>query len=189
MNILIIEDELPAARRLKALLNKNNPDYKVLDVIDSAQHAITWFKTFNSPDLAFMDIQLADGISFEIFESISVDCPVIFTTAYDQYAIKAFKHNSVDYLLKPINQEDLDASLEKFKKYHLYPTQQINYAQVNEVLQRMSFKQPYRSRFLVKKGEQLLYISIDETAYFLLRKTASLSLSPRTINATSSIIL
>jgi len=166
MKVLIIEDELPAARRLKSILSKINPDYEILDVIDSAQHAIKWFNTFSSPDLVFMDIQLADGISFEIFEAVSIECPVIFTTAYDQYAIKAFKHNSVDYLLKPITQEDLSSSIEKFQKYHTQGEKETNYAKINEVIQRLSSKKNYRSRFLIKKGEQLLYVSIDEVAYF-----------------------
>ncbi len=166
MKVLIIEDELPAARRLKSLLNKVSPKNEVLDVIDSSEHAITWFKNFAAPDLTFMDIQLADGISFEIFEAVTIDCPVIFTTAYDQYAIQAFKHNSVDYLLKPINEEDLKASLDKFTKYHVPNESSVDYAQINHVIQRLSLQKPFRSRFLIKKGEQLLYVSTDDVAYF-----------------------
>ena len=116
MQILIIEDEPRAARQLQQLLASCNFDHILLDTIDTVEDATRWFRKRIDVDLVFMDIQLADGLSFEIFQKIEVTTPIIFTTAFDQYAIQAFKVNSVDYLLKPIQQEDLKAALDKFTR-------------------------------------------------------------------------
>src|SRR5665647_268558 len=113
--VLIIEDEKPAADWLKQLTLKFDHQISVLAVIDSVSGAVEWFQQHPVPDLVFMDIQLADGLSFEIFERVKVLCPVIFTTAYEEYAIKAFKVNSVDYLLKPIAFNELEAAFQKFE--------------------------------------------------------------------------
>ena len=113
MKILIIEDEAPAFRRLQRILEELRPEMEILDVIDSVEESVKWLRNHQQPDLIFMDIQLADGISFDIFKEIKVTAPVIFTTAYDEYTLKAFKVNSIDYLLKPINKELLKDSLEK----------------------------------------------------------------------------
>ena len=116
MQILIIEDEQRASNQLQRLLQQSDYNFQVLEVIDSVEDAVLWFRGNPMPDLVFMDIQLADGLSFEIFQKLEVTAPIIFTTAFDQYAIQAFKVNSVDYLLKPIQEGDLNAALQKFKK-------------------------------------------------------------------------
>src|SRR3954470_7138420 len=118
MNILILEDEEPAAQRLSKLLQEAEPSAKVLDILVSVKSAVTWLKQNPSPDLILMDINLADGLSFEIFSQTQVDTPVIFITAYDQYAVQAFKVNSVEYLLKPVKKEELLNAITKFKKFY-----------------------------------------------------------------------
>ncbi|MEM0933574.1 MAG: response regulator, partial [Bacteroidota bacterium] len=116
MQVLIIEDEVRAANQLQKLLQNVQFDYQLLGVLDTIEESVDWFKNNKAPDLVFMDIQLADGLSFEIFQKVQIQCPIIFTTAFDQYAIRAFKVNSVDYLLKPVQQEDLQQALDKFKR-------------------------------------------------------------------------
>ena len=114
MNILIIEDEKPAARRLNRMLE--SLDMKINAMLHSVEESLNWFQNNEHPDLIFLDIQLSDGLSFEIFESIDVKSAIIFTTAYDEYALQAFKLNSIDYLLKPIDSEDLEVAVTKFKE-------------------------------------------------------------------------
>ena len=123
MKALIIEDEKAAVRNLKALLKEVAPDTEVTEVLDSVTDSVAWFESNHAPDVVFMDIHLADGSSFEIFEHVRIDCPIIFTTAYDEYALRAFKVNSVDYLLKPIGATDLQRALDKFKTLHHTPDQ------------------------------------------------------------------
>lgn len=118
MKVLIIEDERPAAHKLIRLLEEADKQIEVIGVLGSIEHAINWLAGNPAPELIFMDIQLEDGISFEIFETCKIQTPVIFTTAYDEYALKAFKVNSVDYLLKPIAPDALNAALEKFNTFH-----------------------------------------------------------------------
>ncbi len=170
MKILIIEDEAPAFRRLQQLVLEVIPEAEIVDVIDTVQDSVTWFKTQATPELIFMDIQLADGLSFEIFEETEVNCPVIFTTAFDEYTLKAFKVNSIDYLLKPVKKEELANSLQKLQKLKstLSNSNESDHKPViAELLQ--AFKQnnnPYKSRFLVKLGERLISLSEEEIAYF-----------------------
>lgn len=123
MKALIIEDEKAAVRNLKALLKEVAPDTEVTEVLDSVTDSVAWFESNPAPDVVFMDIHLADGSSFEIFEHVRIDCPIIFTTAYDEYALRAFKVNSVDYLLKPIGAADLQRALDKLKTLHHTPDQ------------------------------------------------------------------
>ena len=111
MKILIIEDEAPAFRRLQQLIQEVIAGAEIIDVIDTVQDSVSWIKSHPTPDLIFMDIQLADGLSFEIFNEIEVNCPVIFTTAFDEYTLRAFKVNSIDYLLKPIRKEELEKGI------------------------------------------------------------------------------
>ena len=120
MRILIIEDEQPASTRLKKLLLEAEPEAIILDEIVSVKSAVDWFKNHSQPDLVFMDIHLSDGNSFDIFELVNITAPVIFITAYDEFALKAFKVNSVEYLLKPVKQEELVGALNKFKTCLLY---------------------------------------------------------------------
>jgi two-component SAPR family response regulator len=115
MKVLVVEDEKSAAKRLQALLKDINPDIEIIGTIDTVKGTAAWFGKNTAPDLLFLDIQLADGLSFDIFEQAEISCPVIFTTAYDQYALKAFEVYSIDYLLKPIDKKKLLRSLDKFK--------------------------------------------------------------------------
>ncbi|HEY5826321.1 MAG TPA: response regulator, partial [Cyclobacteriaceae bacterium] len=115
MNIVIIEDEIQTARDLRESLERLRPDFQVKAVIDSIESAMAWFSINESPDLIFSDIQLGDGLSFEIFKQITITCPVIFCTAFDEYAVQAFKNNGIDYLLKPVSDKDLASTLEKME--------------------------------------------------------------------------
>ncbi len=161
MKVLVIEDEKLAAERLIDLIEKFNPDYHVVERIDSVESAITWFKTHDPPDLIFLDIHLADGNSFEIFEEVEITSPIIFSTAYDQYAVQAFKVNSVDYLLKPIEQADLYAALIKFEKQQMSHNMAVN---LDELVR--SFTKTYRSRFVIKVGEHLHAVEVDDIHFF-----------------------
>lgn len=167
MNVVIIEDELPAVRRLKKLLKDVEPGITVQACLDSAVTAIDWFATHSSPDLVFMDIQLSDGLSFEIFEKVKLECPVIFITAYGEYAIQAFKVNSVDYLLKPIDGLELAHSLEKFKKQRSQNVSQVPSLDMQILLHTLKEQHPsYRSRFLVTIKDRFVSIPVNEILYF-----------------------
>ena len=167
MRVLIIEDELPAARRMKDLVMKACPGCEILAVLDSVDSTIKWLSTFPSPDLMLMDIHLADGMSFDIFENKSVDCPIIFTTAYDQYMLKAFKVNSIDYLLKPVALEDLQNAIEKYER--LFASNSSQPSDLDKLASFISTMMPsktYKKGFLVKQGGGLLHVSVEEVAYF-----------------------
>ena len=166
MTILIIEDEEPAFRRLQKMLKELEPNHTMLNQIVSVSSAIKWFKENDAPDLIISDIQLSDGISFEIFKQVDIKCPIIFTTAYDQYAIEAFKVNSIDYLLKPVKKEELEKAVTKFK--NLIPTTSAPAIDINKLLQSL---QPasgtdYKKRFVVRYGEHIKTIDIEEVVYF-----------------------
>jgi DNA-binding LytR/AlgR family response regulator len=165
MTILIIEDEDPAFRRLQKMLKELEPDHTLLNQIVSVSSAVKWFKENDAPDLIISDIQLSDGISFEIFKQVNIKCPVIFTTAYDQYAIEAFKVNSIDYLLKPVKKEELEKAVTKFK--NMAPAAASPAIDINKLLQSL---QPagtdYKKRFVVRYGEHIKTIDIEEVVYF-----------------------
>ena len=164
LKVLIIEDEGAAAARLTKLVMRAIPDAEIVEVLDSVDTSVKWLQKFQHPDLIFMDIQLADGISFSIFKSVEIQTPVIFTTAFDQYTLKAFKVNSIDYLLKPIDPEELEKAIQKFQ------TLRQGYnpldSSVIESIKKSLTSQSYKERFLVKNGKQLKYIPIDQIAYF-----------------------
>jgi DNA-binding LytR/AlgR family response regulator len=164
--ILIIEDEKPAAEWLQQLISKLDLEISILGVIDSVRGAIEWFRQNSAPDLVFMDIQLADGLSFEIFEQLKVPCPVIFTTAYEEYAIKAFKVNSIDYLLKPIAFDELESAFQKFlnqaKKEET--VQPVTLDLLNKV--REMLRKQYKTRFVIKVGEHLKSIPVEDIQFF-----------------------
>lgn len=164
--VLIIEDEKPAAEWLQQLILKLGYDIKIAAVIDSVRGATDWFRENPAPDLVFMDIQLADGLSFEIFEQVKVPCPVIFTTAYEEYAVKAFKVNSVDYLLKPIAFDELEAAFQKFgnqvKKEEA--VQPVTLDLLNKV--REMLRKQYKTRFVIKVGEHLKSIPVEDIQFF-----------------------
>ena len=129
MNIILIEDEKPAADKLQKALQKINNKIHILAVLKSVQESVLWFSTNPAPDLIFMDIELTDGTSMSIFDAVSIPCPVIFTTAYDEYWQAAFEHNSIDYLLKPIREEKLESDLEKYEKLKkFFEKNNINYS-------------------------------------------------------------
>ncbi len=165
MTCLIIEDEKIAAERLKNLILKYDEQIEILDVIQSVQNSVEWFNHHAPPDLVFLDIQLADGLSFEIFEKTVVSSPVIFTTAYEEYTLKAFKVNSIDYLLKPIAYDDLKGAVDKFKNS---PFNQRIFRYPQEVFDRVlkSFTKEYKSKFVFKVGDHLKMISVDEVCCF-----------------------
>jgi len=160
MRILLIEDEGPAARQLSKLLLAAKPDARILDTLDSVESAVRWLRTFPAPDLVFMDIQIADGLSFDIFRQVDVTAPVIFTTAFDHYAVQAFKVNAVDYLLKPIDPEDLQRALEKIEKQRNAPVFDV------KILSNLFKKETYKERFLVKTGQQLAFLTTTDVAFF-----------------------
>jgi len=164
--VLIIEDEKPAAEWLRKLILKVNPEISVLSVIDSVSGAVEWFRQNPAPDLVFLDIQLADGLSFEIFERVKVPCPVIFTTAYEEYAIKAFKVNSVDYLLKPIAFDELESAIQKFgnQVQHAESAPSVTIELLNHV--REMLRKQYKTRFVIKVGEHLKSIPVEDILFF-----------------------
>ncbi len=169
LKVLIIEDEPFAQQELKRLLSNIPKEIEVLDCIDSVEESIEWFQEKKHPDLVFMDIQLSDGLSFEIFKSIKINAPVIFTTAFDEYAIRAFKVNSIDYLLKPIEPLQLEAALNKFDEIRNQYTgreSNISLSQLEQILQYSKTKAEYKTRFIAKVGDQIKYIKTEDIAYF-----------------------
>lgn len=164
MKVLIIEDEIPAAKQLKKLLQKALLNIEILAVLDSIESAVKWLKIpTDEAALIFMDIQLADGLSFDIFKQVEVKTPVIFTTAFDQYTLKAFKVNSIDYLLKPIDPDALQDALQKYQQFYL-PKEAINYSQLLQTIQQQA--PVYKQRFLIKSGQELRFVSTAEIQYF-----------------------
>lgn len=160
MRVLLIEDELPAARQLSKLILQSRPSYQLLETLDSVESAVKWFRTFPSPDLVFMDIQIADGLSFDIFRQAEVKSPVIFTTAFDQYAVQAFKVNAVDYLLKPVDPEDLTKALDRFESRRMNATLDLN------TLSKFFQPESYKERFLVKNGQHFTFLQTSDVAFF-----------------------
>ncbi|SFC98035.1 LytR/AlgR family response regulator transcription factor [Flavobacterium phragmitis] len=168
MITLIIEDEKPAARLLQRKLEKL--DVKVETMLHSVEESIEWFENNPHPDLIFLDIQLSDGLSFEIFEKIDIKSAIIFTTAYDEYALKAFKLNSIDYLLKPIDEDDLETAVSKFKtrmpKAEAETSNlQLDFEQIRQMLSN-PFEKTYKKRFTVKIGQHLKVITTEEIECF-----------------------
>ncbi|MEM7374294.1 MAG: LytTR family DNA-binding domain-containing protein [Bacteroidota bacterium] len=162
-SVLIIEDEELAAKRLIRLLKELAPDMNVLTSIDTVTGAVQWLSNHQA-DLIFLDIHLADGDSFSIFDQIDVKIPIIFTTAYDQYAIRAFKLNSIDYLLKPIDKEELAFSIEKFRQAQ--SSQTSDFSELIASMKESRTQAEYQKRFMVTSGEKIKSIPIDEVAYF-----------------------
>ncbi len=163
IKVLIVEDEMPAAKRLSKLLTEAEPDIQIEQICDSIESTVRYLKTHPSPDLMMLDIQLGDGVSFDIFKSVELTCPVIFTTAYDEYAIKAFELNSIDYLLKPIRSEALNKSILKFKKV-TQPLTTIDRQLLSTLLDKE--QRNYKQRFLVYAGENLISVKTTEIGYF-----------------------
>jgi two-component system response regulator LytT len=166
MNILIVEDEELAVKKLQKTLAGVDPSASVVGVTDSIQGTVEWLQANNNADLILMDIELADGQSFEVFNQVEVKAPVIFTTSYDEYALKAFKVNSVDYLLKPVQSEDLQAALNKYKKLAQDRKPDFQLESLVKQLQQQLQPKEYRKRFLVKHAQKLVSVDVEEIAYF-----------------------
>ena len=164
MNILIVEDEMLAAERLRLLLKQYDPSIKVLACLESIKETVNWIKTKPHPDLLLMDIQLSDGHSFEIFKQVNINKPVIFTTAFDHYAIDAFRYFSIDYILKPVTAEALASAIHKYRAMSV-ATLPADYNSLVEKFQEKTVTQ-YKDRFLAKVGQRTFFIQTDEVAYF-----------------------
>lgn len=193
-NYLIIEDEKAAARTLKAMLEQADPNLTLLDTIDSVADAIEWFRSHPIPQLLFVDIHLADGSAFEIFDHIDITCPIIFTTAYDEYALQAFKVNSIDYLLKPISQSEVNKALDKLHRLSRSSTasnlhderdskegdeeeglecslREHRKGDLSALLRYIRQAERYRSHFLIPmKGDKLLPLAVRNIAYFYIEE-------------------
>lgn len=164
MNVIIIEDEQPSARRLKRMLEKQH--VHVGQMLASVEEAIDWFQNNAHPDLIFLDIQLSDGLSFNIFDAVAIKSAIIFTTAFDEYALQAFKLNSIDYLLKPIDEEELQTAVEKYKSFK--PESQrlsFDFDEIKKLLVN-PLEREYKKRFTTKIGQHIKMIPIDEIECF-----------------------
>lgn len=169
MKVLIIEDENAAARRLEKLLNEIAPDASVVDRIESVEGAVSWLQSHPKPDLILLDIHLADGSSFEIFQHIKVSSPVIFTTAYDEHALKAFKVNAIDYLLKPIKTHELAAAIEKYRQIFQAPAA-TDYSALAETMRQTSGQaSQYMRRMLIRFSGSIRLVEVSDVAYFYSR--------------------
>lgn len=161
MKVVIIEDELPAAQRLEKMLQESGHAIEVVAVLHSIRDALPWFRAHALPDLAFMDIELSDGLSLELVERANITCPIVFITAFDQYWQEAFEHNSIDYLLKPLKTERLHTALNKFRELREHFT-----ARYQELKHWQENKRPCKERFLVKRGREFASIQSDDIAFF-----------------------
>lgn len=163
-NVIIIEDEMPSARLLKRMLEKQGVEVK--KVLSSVKESILWLENHPYPDLIFLDIQLGDGLSFEIFEQVKVNSSIIFTTAYDEYALKAFKLNSIDYLLKPIVEEELSVAINKYKNLKLVDYSiKLNLEDIQKLFNKPA-KQVYKKRFISKIGQHIKRLEVEEVVCF-----------------------
>ena len=169
---LVIEDEKPAAQHLLKLLGESIHEVKVLQVIDSVSRTVAWLQENQLPDIIFLDIHLADGLSFEIFRQLEITCPVIFTTAYEEYAIRAFKHNSVDYLLKPLGLSELNFALEKFMGKGVQYNQESDLSSRVDVLMQM-LTRSYKSRFVVHAGSRFKSVETGNIPCFFSLESAT----------------
>jgi DNA-binding LytR/AlgR family response regulator len=160
-HILILEDEKPNADRLKRLISDLRPEVVVPEVLESVAEAVTWLSANESPDLIMMDVRLADGLSFDIFDKVAIKCPIIFTTAYDEYAVRAFKFNSVAYLLKPVEKTELEASFRKLD-------QQVTTATQKSIEGLLNYfnRKDYRTRFLLPFRDGYKTVQVAEVEYF-----------------------
>jgi DNA-binding LytR/AlgR family response regulator len=164
MNVLIIEDEESAFENLKRILLEIDPAINIVFWLQSVEQSIHWFKTNDFPDLIFLDIQLSDDLSFKIFESVEVTSPIVFTTAFDEYAIKAFELNSIDYILKPISRNSIEKSITKYKSsINRSPK---SYNSLIQDLKSVSINPSYKERFLVNKADELLIVPTANISYF-----------------------
>jgi two-component system, LytTR family, response regulator LytT len=165
MKIFIIEDEQPAARRLSKMIMELGQEIEIVGLCESIETSIEWLEANPAPDLIVSDIQLSDGLSFEVFRQVEVTSPIIFTTAYDEYAINAFKLNSIDYLLKPVKGPELVAAFEKYHQRSRPAAPSFNSEQFEAFMAKM-LGQKYKERFLIKFGDKLIAVGTKEVNYF-----------------------
>jgi DNA-binding LytR/AlgR family response regulator len=171
MNCLIVEDEKVAAERLSGLIKKYDPTIDITGIVQSVKNAVQWLNTHQAPDLIFMDIQLSDGLSFEIFEQTIVKTPVIFTTAYDEYALKAFKVNSIDYLLKPVDNSELKNAIDKFKENN--SPKEIPAQVFDSIMHSLTKK--YKDKFVMNVGEHIkVFTTEDIQCFYIMEKNTFL---------------
>lgn len=163
MKVIIIEDEKPAAEKLWKAIQQADPSIEIIAVLNSVKSSIDWLQQNPLPELLFMDIDLGDGLSFKIFDTVKINSPVIFCTAYDEYWQEAFEHNSIDYLLKPVKQEKLETALNKYHKLKQHFA--LNFQQLQQ-WQRHPAGYAYKKRFLVKRGIDYVSVKTDDIAYF-----------------------
>ena len=164
MNVIIVEDERLSAERLRHLVHKIDGSITVLDILPSVEKASEWFRDNSCPDLVFLDIQLSDGTAFDLLKTLTISPPVIFTTAYDEFALKAFNYNSIQYLLKPIEKEELDKALAKFKSMDRHPLEETALPERLEKVQK-TIKNEFKRRFLIKIGDQYQNVEVSQVAY------------------------
>ncbi len=165
--VVLIEDEKLVADQLKKTLSEVAPEMQILATLDSVESGKAWFENHAMPDLILSDIQLSDGVSFELLQTMDISCPVIFTTAYDDYAIRAFKLNSIDYLLKPIRSEDLARAIDKFRRMHQIPAADLIKHQFDHLFKDLQQGKKYKSRFTAHQGQAIISVSKENTAGFV----------------------
>ena len=174
MRVIIVEDEQIAASRLEKLLLGSSREINVLAKLDTVKNTVEWLEGNKSPDLIFMDIQLADGLCFHIFDLVEIRCPVIFTTSYDHYAIRAFKVNSIDYILKPLDPGELYNAINKFEFLkHNYAEKTSPESQALQDAIKMLEKKSYKERFMVKVGEHIKSIAVEDINHFVSQEKAT----------------
>jgi two-component system response regulator LytT len=175
MKYLLIEDEIPAQRLMEDLLRELRPDWEAAACLDSVEDTVNWLKNHPHPEVIFMDIQLSDGLSFDILDQVDIDGMIIFTTAYDEYAVRAFKVNSIDYLLKPIKKSELIEALEKYERYNRKMFRSRNKAiDAAELVNAIKAAKPqYRARFLISLGEVFFPLPVEMVAYIYSRHRIS----------------
>lgn len=172
IKVLIIEDEVAASKRLQKMISELMPEAEIANSVTSITAAVDWFKSNSLPDLVFADIHLADGSSFEIFKQVKVQCPIIFTTAYDQYALEAFRQNSIHYLLKPVKKEELNEAIERFRKMQAAKqSAAIDFEKMLSIINKPAAN--YKERFIIRFGEHIKTIQITDIAYFYTESKAN----------------
>jgi DNA-binding LytR/AlgR family response regulator len=165
MKVLIIEDEQPNARMLAEMLQNLRPGWEILAILETVKQSVAWLQSHAQPDLILMDIQLSDGICFSIFEQVEVKSSIIFTTAFDNYAIQAFKVNSIDYLLKPIKESELENALVKLEQFRQPIGQQVDFSEIMQAIR--GGKKEYRKRFLITAGNNYFKLNTSDIACFV----------------------
>lgn len=172
MKVLLVEDEINAALKLNNILMKISSNITILEVCDSVESTSLWLNNHDQPDLIFMDIQLSDGISFEIFKQVTITCPIIFITAFNNFAIQAFEVNSIDYILKPYSIDQVTLAIEKYKTFHLKPAIKHNSTLFEELAK--NYKPNYKTRFYTKLNHSVFAIQVEDIQYFIFEDNATI---------------